>query len=67
VRLLVLTHLSTRYAGGEVAREARAAFANTEVPRDFDTIEVPFAERGEPALVKGGASPEPAGAKVPAT
>ncbi len=52
VRLLVLTHLSTRYAGGEVAREARAAFANTEVPRDFDTIEVPFPERGGATLVR---------------
>ncbi len=52
VRLLVLTHLSTRYAGGEVAREAREAFANTEVPRDFDTIEIPFPERGGATLVR---------------
>jgi ribonuclease Z len=52
VRLLALTHLSTRYAGGEVAREARAAFAQTEVPRDFDTIEVPFPERGGAQLVR---------------
>jgi hypothetical protein len=31
------------------------------VPRDFDVIEIPFAERGTPTLVKGGAlqaSPE---------
>jgi ribonuclease Z len=51
-RLLVLTHLSTRYAGGEVQREARAAFASTEVPRDFDTIEVPFPERGAAHLIR---------------
>jgi ribonuclease Z len=52
VRLLVLTHLSARYAGGEVRREARAKFADTEVPRDFDTVEVPFPERGAASLVR---------------
>jgi ribonuclease Z len=67
VRLLALTHVSPRYFGPELVREAREIFPNTVVPRDFDTIEVPFAERGEPALVKGGASPEPTGAKVSAT
>ena len=54
VKLLALTHVSPRYAGGEIAREARATFPNTVVPRDFDLIEVPFAERGAPRLVKGG-------------
>jgi ribonuclease Z len=52
VRLLALTHLSTRYFPREVRDEARAVFANTVVPRDFDAIEVPFPERGEPVLVK---------------
>ena len=52
VRLLALTHLSSRYAGGELRDEARAVFAATEVPRDFDTIEVPFPERGAPELVR---------------
>ncbi len=46
VRLLALTHISTRYAGGQLRDEARAVFAATEAPRDFDTIEVPFPERG---------------------
>jgi ribonuclease Z len=55
VRMLALTHLSTRYFPREVRDEARAVFENTVVPRDFDAIEVPFPERGEPALVK----PEP--------
>ena len=32
--------------GGELRDEARAVFAATEAPRDFDTIEVPFPERG---------------------
>jgi ribonuclease Z len=27
-------------------------FENTVVPRDFDRIELPFPERGEPTLVK---------------
>jgi ribonuclease Z len=67
VRLLALTHVSPRYFGHELVREARAIFPATVVPRDFDILEIPFAERGEPALVKGGALPERAGDKVPAT
>jgi ribonuclease Z len=58
VHLLALTHLSTRYFGPELAREAQAVFADTVVPRDFDVIELPFEERGEPVLIKGGAAPE---------
>jgi ribonuclease Z len=54
-RMLVLTHLSNRYFGPEIAREARAIFAETVVPRDFDIIDVPFPERGAPRLIKGGA------------
>jgi ribonuclease Z len=46
VRLLVLTHFSSRYGGGELRDEARAVFAATEAARDFDTIDVPFPERG---------------------
>jgi len=56
VGLLALTHLSNRYFGSEIAREAREIFPDTVVPRDFDLIEVPFAERGTPQLVKGGAA-----------
>ena len=55
VELLALTHLSNRYFGGEVAREARTIFPDTVVPKDFDTIDVRFEERGGPELVKGGA------------
>jgi ribonuclease Z len=62
VRLLALTHLSTRYFPREVRDEARAVFPNTVVPRDFDAIDVPFPERGEPALVKPEREPEAAGA-----
>ncbi len=56
VKLLVLTHLSNRYFGPEIVREARAVFPETVVPRDFDIIDVPFPERGAPRLLKGGAS-----------
>jgi len=52
VRLLALTHLSSRYAGHEIRDEARAVFPATEVPRDFDTIEIPLPERGSPQLVR---------------
>jgi ribonuclease Z len=55
VGLLALTHLSTRYLGREIRDEARAVFENTVVPRDFDVVEIPFAERGRPELVKSGA------------
>jgi ribonuclease Z len=59
VRLLALTHLSTRYFPREIRDEARAVFPNTIVPRDFDAIAVPFPERGEPTLVKPEREPEP--------
>ncbi len=63
VRLLALTHFSTRYPAGVLRDEARATFSNAVVPRDFDTIEIPFPERGEPELVRWedrGAEEEPA-------
>jgi len=52
VTMLALTHISPRYGAKEVRDEARAVFENTVVPRDFDRIEVPFPERGEPVLIK---------------
>jgi ribonuclease Z len=57
VALLALTHVSPRYAGGELRDEARELFENTVVPRDFDRIELPFPERGEPAHVRGDERP----------
>ena len=56
VGLLALTHLSNRYFGGEIEREAQDIFPETVVPRDLDIIVVPFQERGLPELVKGGAT-----------
>jgi len=54
VGLLALTHLSSRYAGREIRDEAREVFPDTVVPRDFDAIDVPFAEKGRPTLVRWG-------------
>ena len=48
VELLALNHISQRYAGPELRDEAREIFPNTIVPRDFDRVEIPFPERGEP-------------------
>ena len=51
VAMLALTHFSTRYPVGRLRDEARPVFSQTVVPRDFDTIEIPFSERGDPELV----------------
>ncbi len=55
VRLLALVHVSSRYDVREVLAEAREEFEPTEAPRDYDLVEVPFPERGEPRLVENGA------------
>jgi ribonuclease Z len=65
VGLLALTHVSPRYFGREVAEEAREVFEATVVPKDFDTIDVRFEERGGAELVKGGAQPVREGERAP--
>lgn len=50
VGMLALTHLSGRVMPREVKAEAQAVFANVVVPRDFESIEIPFPERGVPVL-----------------
>lgn len=55
VRMLALTHLSSRCMPREARAEAQVEFAEVVVPRDFDQIEVPFPERGAPVLHPGGA------------
>ena len=52
VSLLALTHLSSRYFAPAIEKEAREVFERAVVPRDFDLIEVPYRERGEPHLVR---------------
>jgi ribonuclease Z len=66
VRMLALTHLSNRYFGPEILREGKEVFVDTVVPRDFDIIEVPFAERGSPELHKGAARTGSARQEAPA-
>ena len=57
VTLLALTHLSPRHPAGALRAEAREVFGNTIVPRDFDRVEVPFPEKGEPLHVRAGDEP----------
>ena len=69
VRMLALTHVSPRYGGRELCDEARAAFGaalgeaardvrdRVIVPRDFDRVEIPFPERGEPIHLKAADQP----------
>ena len=52
VVMLALNHVSMRHPVGALRSEAREIFARTVIPRDFDTIEIPFPERGEPSLVR---------------
>jgi ribonuclease Z len=52
VGLLALTHVSPRHPPGVLRAEAREVFERTVVPRDFDRIELPLPERGEPVHVR---------------
>jgi ribonuclease Z len=52
VRMLALIHFSTRYPVGRLRDEARAIFEPTVLPRDFDSVDIPFPERGAPELVR---------------
>jgi len=63
VEMLALNHVSLRYGGGELRDEAREVFRNTIVPRDFDRVEIPFPERGEPVHIRAGS--EPSGVLAP--
>src|SRR4051794_11902315 len=60
VALLALTHVSPRYAGPELRDEALAVFERTIMPRDFDRVEIPLPERGEPVHVRAREAREPA-------
>jgi ribonuclease Z len=55
VKLLALVHISSRYHVGTILDEAKEVFEPTIAPRDFDLIELPFPERGEPQLIQNGA------------
>ena len=63
VGLLALTHLSPRHPAGALRDEAREAFERTIVPRDFDRVDLPLPEKGEPVHVRAR---EEDGADLPA-
>jgi len=67
VEMLAIVHVSSRYNVSKLLDEARSAFPNTVAPRDFDLVEIPFPERGEPHLVQEGARqrPEPQAEPIP--
>jgi ribonuclease Z len=54
VKMLALVHISSRYHVGKVLEEAREVYGPTVAPRDFDLVEIPFPERGDPVLVPNG-------------
>ncbi len=56
VKMLALVHISSRYHVREALKEAKEEFENSVAPRDFDLIELPFPERGQPVLRKAGAA-----------
>lgn len=55
VKFLALVHASSRYNVSDLVREAREVFPAAVAPRDFDLVEVPLPERGEPRLIDRGA------------
>ncbi|HEX8066649.1 MAG TPA: ribonuclease Z [Thermoleophilaceae bacterium] len=55
VKLLALTHVSARHPPSVLRDEALAVFERTIVPRDFDRVELPFPERGDPVHVRAEA------------
>ena len=52
VAMLALTHISARYPVRKIIEEAEALFNSTVVPRDFDAINIPVAEKGSPVLLR---------------
>ena len=55
VKMLALVHISSRYHVGKVLEEAQDVYEPTVAPKDFDIIEIPFAEKGYPELIQNGA------------
>jgi ribonuclease Z len=50
VQTLVLTHLSSRHSWRELRDEARSVFPGAILPWDFDTLVVPYPEKGSAHL-----------------
>jgi ribonuclease Z len=64
VGLLALTHLSPRHPAGALRAEARELFERTIVPRDFDRVDLPLPEKGEPVHVRADDDPALAGSRT---
>jgi ribonuclease Z len=64
VKLLALTHISPRHPPGVLRDEARAVFQHTIVPRDFDRVELPLPERGDPVHIRADQVPSAAAQAV---
>jgi len=45
VKKLILTHISRRYRGKDVLKEAQAIFPNSFVARDFDSFQIKHEEQ----------------------
>jgi ribonuclease Z len=65
VRMLALVHLSSRYQADAVVAEAREVMPDAFAPRDFDLVEIPLPERGQPVLVERGARERREAAPIP--
>ena len=59
VKMLAVVHISSRYHVGKILDEAREVYEPIVAPRDFDLVEIPFPERGDPTLVPNGARERP--------
>ena len=55
VKMLALVHISSRYHVGKILEEAQDVYEPTVAPKDFDTIQIPYAEKGYPELIPNGA------------
>ena len=52
VKMLALNHVSPRHPPKVLLDEATAVFDRTILPRDFDRVEIPFPERGQPVHIR---------------
>ncbi len=64
VGMLALVHISSRHFVPDVLAEARSAFPAAIAPRDFDLVNLPLPERGDPELIENGAREGAAGPAV---
>ena len=54
VKMLALVHISARHFVPDVLAQARQEFEGAVAPGDFDLVEIPLPEKGEPRLAREG-------------